>query len=67
MSAEKRTQATIAQDRLRASIGHLESAYTDVERVVGSAHDAAIAVRTALVQARVADAKLELVIKRIPT
>jgi hypothetical protein len=65
-SAQLREFTEAARAKTREAIEALRDALDSSEDALGSNHGAPIAIRTALDAARVAEAKLVIVIKRIP-
>lgn len=62
----RRDAVVAAREVIAQAIVGLEIALADVAVVTGTAHDAARSISAALDQTRVAGAKIDLVIKRIP-
>ena len=66
-SAQRREFVGAARELVNEAIARLDAATGDVAAAVGVEHDAAKAVTEALRATRIAGAKIELLIKRIPS
>lgn len=62
----RRSHAESARHRLASVIVDLELARDEVTAVVGATHDAASSITKLVLEARVAAAKLDLLIRRLP-